>query len=155
MHILQSKKKLKVTMDDDVFSLFEQPDYYIPVDVREGLRQEGIRGQTRLLGGAKEREALKIIFKNRNSFQLKKLTDVTKEEISPLIKQKTEELSNYFEDDELDLTERQLLAEAENAKIDVLLTFSPIFVEQGKKLRKKGIVEVEIMKPSEYVRKYL
>ncbi len=155
MQVLESKKKLKLTMDEDVFSLFGQPEYYVSVDIEEGTRQDGIGGTIRPLGGKQEREALKIVFNNRNSFQLIRLTDFIRKEISPEIKQKIEEIGKYCEDDELDLTDRQLLAEAENAKIIVFLTFNPNFIEAGKILRRKGIMELKIMKPSEYVRKFL
>ncbi|MGO8763214.1 MAG: hypothetical protein ACLP2P_11725 [Desulfobaccales bacterium] len=151
----KSEKKHKVAMDNDVSSLFGSHDDNFPVYQREGTRLEGTGGQTRLLGGTEERKALKTIFINLNKFQLIRLPGVPNEEITTEIKQKMAEISNYFEDDELEQTERQLLAEAENAKINILLTFKPTLVEQGKKLGSKGVLKVEIMQPSVYVRNYL
>ena len=60
---------------------------------------------------------------------------------------KINEIEECVEDEELS----QLLAEAEYAKIDVFITCSPKLLEKKRKLRDKGIVKVEIMRPSEYV----
>jgi len=62
-----------------------------------------------------------------------------------------EEISNIFEDEKLGPPEFKLVAEAEDAEINIILTFYPTLIKMGKKLRGKGIVKVEIMWPSEYV----
>jgi hypothetical protein len=153
----KSGKEQKVTMDSDVFSSLgrHDDDIHIP----EGLRRPG---------GAEERKALKTIFDNRSKFKLIRLSGVPEEETrhlsglvriynntndseSPEIIHKMEELSNIFEDEKLGPPEFKLVAEAEDAEINIILTFYPTLIEMGKKLRGKGIVKVEIMWPSEYV----
>jgi hypothetical protein len=162
MHDLKYEKKSKVTMDADVFSLFGRHGDKIPITEKDGLRPIGTSNLTRPIC-YKEREALETIFNNRTNFQLIGLPSIPKQETMHLSgavrnmkdfecsKYKIEELNNYLEDDEMS----QLLAEAEDATIDIILTCSPKLLEIRIELRDKGVVNVEIMRPSEYVRNYL
>ncbi|MEJ2071144.1 MAG: hypothetical protein P8X65_06150 [Syntrophobacterales bacterium] len=157
-----AEKKHKITMDEDVFSVFGRHEDKVFVH----------QGQRRPLGGEDEIVALKTIFENFNKFQLIGLPAVAEKNIVHLqslvrtynyknilnraeIKLKIEELRNCFEDEKLGQEEFQLVAEAENANIGILLTFNPTLIDEGKRLRVKDILKVEIMKPSGYVRKYL
>lgn len=168
----KSGKKQKVTMDSDVFSLF---GHKIPakdglradgtggqkprsVTQKKELRQEGTSKSTRPICD-KEREALETletIFDKRSYLKLIALPSIPKQEtMHPSIRRmdfecpqdKINEIDSCLEDEELS----QLLAEAEYAKIDVFITCSPKLLEKRTELKDKDVVNVEIMRPSEYL----
>jgi len=154
----KSGKEQKVTMDGDVFSLFRHKGPR-PVETEE-LRQEGTSKSTRLICD-KEREALEtletIFNKGKSYLNLIVLPSIPKQDTMHLSirkmrdfecpRHKINEIEECVEDEELS----QLLAEAEYAKIVVFITCSLKLLEKKIKLRDKGIVKVEIMRPSEYV----
>jgi len=156
----KSEKRQKVTMDSDVFSLFGR-NYY-NISIKEGLRPAGTSKLTRPICDEKDKEALDTIFNNRINFQLIGLPSIPKQETMHLslvirnmedfecAQHKIDEINKYLEDEELS----QLLAEAEYTKIDILLTCSTKLLEKRTKLRDKGLVTIEIMRPSEYVAQY-
>jgi len=150
-------------MDSDVFSLFGSQDDKIAFPHKEGLRLIGKSNRTRPICENEEKRALKTIFINRINFQFIKLPIISEHEtvhLSGVIRNMDtlecpqhliDQLDNYLENEELS----QLLAEAEIAKTDILLTCSKKLLEINLKLREKDIASVEIMKPSEFVAKFL
>lgn len=166
-----AEKKHKITMDEDVFSVFGRHEDKIPIHHKEGTRLEGT-GRGRPLGGEEEREALITIYNNHNKYQLIRLPAIAEHNVKHLswlvrnydytnkfncaeTKIKEEELRNFLEGENLGQKELQLVAEAENANIDILLTFNPTLIKEVKKVKAKGVLKIDIMKPSAYVQKYL
>ena len=172
MNDLQFVIKPKITMDEDVFSSFGHHEDELSACHGEESFPSGKGEQKQPIGGIKEREALKILFENLNKYQLIRLPIIPERDIMHLsgrvkiydytgkldqskYKIKIEELSKYFEYDNLGQPEFELMAAAENAKIDVLLTFNKTLLEERNKFKEKGVLKFEIMRPSEYVRKYI